>query len=202
MITKQLPERREKWSQKYSKALEFREKKKLSFEQERKGYIPRFVKSNSVTGFVDRERELDPIPYNEDIYGSRNSLCSVCNLLIGPLPHAVCDLCPAVAHDQCAKSIEKGLYTFQKHFTPRYRNRIESKMQKHGLWCCSLCSEEIHNSIETERRRLKDDRFRRMAFFAAMKLQANCMRFKAQRRYNILYRGMLRLQARVSFYLN
>ena len=199
MITKNLPERKKQWSQRFSKALELREERKISSEQAKKTYIQKFVNSNSVTGFVDRERELEPISYVEDSHGSRNSLCSVCNVRVERLlPHTVCDLCPALAHDACAQSIECSVHTYLKHFTEKYRLHIQSKVNADGFWCCSLCSKEIGTSIEEERKRLKDDRFKRMAFFSAIKLQANCMRFKAQRRYRILYTGIRRLQARVS----
>lgn len=197
-LSGQLPKRKNQWSQKFSKALELREKNKISDAQEK--YVPRFVKSNSVTGFVDRERELEPTPYVEENHGSRNSLCSVCNLRVKEPSEdiLVCDLCPAISHKVCANPSKCCLKIHLDHFTNRYKKHIREKMAGHGIWCCALCSKEIQSSIEEESKRLKDDRFNRMAFFAAMKLQASCMRFKAQRSYRILYNGIIRMQARVS----
>lgn len=234
MITENLPERKREWSQRFTNALELREKRKIRSEQARKAYVPTFVKSNSVTGFVDREQELEPIPYIENHHGSRNSLCSVCNLTVyvhsndahlhadshwgvdadvgGTVEETnyyKCDLCPAIAHHACAQSVgkESSLHTHKDHFTKAYRAHIESQMIKDehdgagnvgtSIWCCDLCSQEIRTSIQEERKRLKLDRFKRIAFFSAMKLQASCLRFKAQRRYRVLYNGILRLQARV-----
>ena len=204
MITRQLPERQSQWASLFSNekklALDSRERRRKKSERERKAYFPKFVHSSSVTGFIDRERELEPIPYVEETHGCRNTLCSVCNAGVDEGCSSIgCDLCPSIAHSSCVQSTEKScLQTNMEHFTEIYRAHVMSKVNANGIWSCLLCSKEITTSIDEERSRLSADRFKRLAFFSAMKLQASCMRHKAQSRYQVLYNGMLKMQARVS----
>ena len=206
MITQQLPSRKSIWFSKFlnkkETVLTAGEQRRLSLENERRDYSPKFVEKSSVTHFVDRERELEPVPF---IFSSeRSKICAICNLQVLERSEEVyCDLCPAIAHSKCRQQQQRTtgteccLETNQSRFTHGYRKHVQ-QIDKNGLWCCVCCSEEIVASIDEERSRLRDDRSKRLEFFAAMRLQASCMRHRAQKRYEILYNGMLRLQARVS----
>ena len=209
MITQQLPSRKSKWSSTFLNkkvdVLTAGEQRRRNLENERRGYLPQFQNSNSVTRFVDRERELEPVPFIAGIHGSRNSLCAICNLEVLERSEEIsCDLCPAVAHSKCSQQQQRTtgteccLETNQSRFTHRYRKHVLQQINKNCVWCCVCCSEEIVASIDEERSRLRDDRFKRLQFFAAMRLQASCMRHRAQKRYKIICNGILRLQARVS----
>ena len=206
MISRQFPSRNNKWSDKFfskkEKVLVAGEQRRLCLEKER-CYIPKFVHSDSVTCFVDRERELEPVSFVASIHGPRNSLCAICNSkVLEPSEEIHCDLCPAIIHSMCRTRNACCLQTCQTHFTVGYKKHVLGKINGEGIWCCEFCSDEIVASIKEERSRLRDDRFKRVAFFAAMKLQASCMRHKAQKRYRILCNGILRLQARVSLNIN
>eukprot|EP00979_Chaetoceros_neogracilis_P000028 scaffold11_cov248-Chaetoceros_neogracile.AAC.18 len=200
MITHQLPIRKSKWSAKFlsnkEKSLEAGAQRRLCLEKER-CYVPEFVHSNSVTCFVDRERELESVPFVANIHGPRNTLCAVCNIKVTkPSEEVHCDLCPVIVHSACRTGNDCCLQTCQAHFTIGYKKHVLEMIKGDGIWCCDFCSKEIVVSIEEERLRLLNDRYKRLEFFAAMRLQASCMRHKAQKRYKILQNGILRLQAR------
>jgi hypothetical protein len=205
MITAKLPSRRRNWSNRYCKEkqemIESREQRKKQAERDRKSYIPQFVASSTVDSFVDREEEIEPVPYSFLRHGRRNKLCSFCTK---NLEHenddkvVTCDLCPAVAHQVCSNSCTRDVSDYIHHFTDRYLHHIQKKKNDNStVWSCRLCSTEICESIHQEQERLRIDRFNRTAYFSAVKLQAGCMRNQAQLRYKVLYNGMLRLQARV-----
>jgi len=201
MITHQLPIIKSKWSAKFlsnkEKSLEAGAQRRLCLEKER-CYVPEFVHSNSVTCFVDRERELESVPFVANIHGPRNTLCTVCNIKVTkPSEEVHCDLCPVIVHSACRTGNDCCLQTCQAHFTIGYKKHVLEMIKGDGIWCCDFCSKEIVVSIEEERLRLLNDRYKRLEFFAAMRLQASCMRHKAQKRYKILQNGILRLQARV-----
>ena len=197
MITGKLPKRKHHWSNKFietkEKGVLTRIRHKQRIEEERRGYIPSFVDSSTVTNFLDREEEQVPVPFT----GVRNTLCSFCTQYIDSKNNQLsCHLCPAVAHVRCT---EKACNEYLE-LTEQYRSPKDG--EKKNLWFCSLCSKEIALSILNERDRLRADRYRRLEFYAALKLQASCMRHTAQKRYHTLCNGILRLQARVRWQLN
>ena len=213
MITTQLPSRQYIWSTRYydkkTEVIETKESLREQAERERKAYVPQFVSSSTVCSFIDREQEIEPVPFNFFKHGRRNELCSFCSRKanddcgenLGII--VVCDLCPAIAHEGCilssSSSQQDDVNDYMSSFTEKYVCHVKKK-KKNGekVWTCNLCSKGIGGSIRQERERLRIDRFNRTAYFSAVKLQANCMRKRAQTKYRILYNGMLRLQARVS----
>ncbi len=212
MITSQLPSRRRIWSSRYCnekrRVVESREIRRKQAEKERKGYVPQFVSSSSVDSFIDREEEIEPQPFCFLKHGRRNTLCSICaQIAENEDNHSTiirCDLCPAVAHEKCShhsSTTNCYLSDYIDHFTEKYLSHVKNrKCDGSVVWSCSLCSKELRESIHQEQERLRIDRFNRTAYFSAVKLQASCMRKRAQQNYKILYNGMLRLQARVRRY--
>ena len=77
MITQQLPSRKSIWFSKFlnkkETVLTAGEQRRLSLENERRGYSPKFVEKSSVTRFVDRERELEMVPFIAGVHGPRCS---------------------------------------------------------------------------------------------------------------------------------
>lgn len=213
MISTQLPPRRCIWSNRYhnekQKVVQSREQRIKQAEIERRGYVPQFVASSTVDSFIDREQEIDPIPFCSLKHGRRNRLCSFCTYDVDNKTNDVscrvitCDLCPAVAHQQCVNnsSSNQGVNDYIDRLTEKYLDHINARSRNNNgcnVWTCKLCSLEILKAIMQEEERLRIDRLNRTAYFSAVKLQANCMRLQAQKKYKVLYNGMLRLQARVS----
>ena len=213
MISTQLPPRRFIWSIRYhnekQKVVRSREQQIEQAEIERRGYVPQFVASSTVDSFIDREQEIDPVPFCSLKHGRRNRLCSFCARDVDEETNHVschiitCDLCPAVAHQQCINNASSNqvVNDYIERLTEKYLDHIdESSRNNNGcnVWTCKLCSLEILKAIMQERERLRIDRLNRTAYFSAVKLQANCMRLQVQKKYKVLYNGMLRLQARVS----
>ena len=195
MLTDKLSKRKHHWSNKFIQAKEdgvqarIRHKKRT--EEERRGYLPRFVDSSSVTNFLDKEKEQIHVPFT----GSRNALCSFCTKWIRFEGNTIkCHLCPAVAHVECVENVTDKY----NKITEKYRTQELQGGDNKTLWFCPFCSKEIAMSIQIERDRLREDRFKRLQFYSALKLQASCLRHKAQSRYLKLCKGILRLQATVS----
>jgi hypothetical protein len=195
MITEKLPKRKHHWSNKFTQVKEdgvqARIRHRKIIEEERRGYLPSFADSSSVTNFLDQEKEQVPVPFT----GSRNALCCHCTKGIDSESNKrTCHLCPAVVHVECSNKVTDRY----NNITEKYRTQKLKGGDSKILWFCPLCSEEIALSILHERDRLREDRIRRLQFYSALKLQASCMRHKAQSHYLKLCNGILRLQARVS----
>jgi hypothetical protein len=208
MITKQLPSRKHIWSTQFLKAVQLakhtRDEELLRAEKERRSYAPKF-QASSVVNFLDCEKDIDPIAYNDSTLGPRSSVCSVCNkMLLDTSAKYVCDLCPSVVHRDCAISQSETpcLERHYRHFSLSYKRRIQLHEQEGAkLWTCYYCSREISLAVDQEQQRLKQDRFKRVTFFAAVKLQSALMRYKAVKNYQIVYKAVLQLQAQCRGYI-
>ncbi len=215
MISAQLLSRRCVWSTRYhhekQKIVESREIKLKQSEIERRNYVPQFVASSTVDSFIDREIEVEPAPFCSLRHGRRNQLCSICANDASILDETDttcdiirCDLCSAVAHKDCihirnGPCANQDVNDYTDRFTDKYVSHLRTKNEDGSkVWSCELCTKEILKAIMQEQERLRIDRLNRTAYFSAVKLQASCMRLQAQRKYKMLYDGMLRLQARVS----
>ncbi len=206
-ITPQLPIRQNKWSKRYiekrNKLLESKEEERKVETESRKNYTPKFVDSKSVTTFVDREREIQPIPYIDDVHGPRNTLCSFCNkTTIGVDDEGTgCDLCPAIAHNNCIYLSNRKccLVEEDRNFTQQYKEHVADVVKNRGtVWCCKLCTSELNGSIDGERSRLKFDRSKRLAYFSSMRLQAACLGHRARARFIKVTKAAIVIQSWVS----
>jgi hypothetical protein len=208
MITNQLPERKHHWSTQFFKEVQQakhnRDEKILSAERERRSYCPKF-QSSSVVDFLNCEQDIDPIPYDDTSLGPRSSVCSVCNkMLLDQSKKYACDLCPSVGHYDCVQSQSEtfSLLHHFHHFSTSYKRRIqrhEAKGEK--IWTCYYCSREISLAVDQEKQRLKQDRFNKVVFFAAVKLQSALMRYNAVKKYQNICASVLLLQAQCRGYI-
>lgn len=194
IITSQLNIRKNKWSTKYSTR-----RRGYIEEEERKRYLPTFVNCSTVTSFLDIEKKITPVRFLEGINASRNALCSTCCKVVEENENSFqCDLCPASIHASCCSlKCEDNLSI--ESVTDETIDEL-SKNKYGNLRLCNFCVKEIGAAIYHERDRLQKDRFKRLEYFSALKMQANLMRNTAQRQYLSIYNGMLRLQARVRTY--
>lgn len=211
MITTQLPPRQSKWSKRFleekEKVFILKEEARHAEIETRKAYIPKFA---SCTKFEDRVREIHCVPFNDLLHGPRNKLCSACSKPVGRVNKdkdgemdcgTGCDLCPAVSHNLCVDlSTEKCCLVDESiNFSQVYKKHVSQRLEKTNgnIWCCKLCARELFGSIDDEENRLLSDRSKRAAYFSSLRLQAACMRMRAQQRYRKMVAGSISLQARV-----
>jgi hypothetical protein len=181
-----------------------RDEKLSRGERERRSYCPKFQASSAVD-FLNCEQDIDPIPYDDISLGPRSSVCSVCNKRLHDITTIyACDLCPSVAHCDCVQSQSESpcLQAHLNHLSSSYKRRIQVREQKgEKIWTCYYCSREISLAVEHEKQRLKHDRFKKVTFLAAVKLQSALMRYKSVKKYQHISESILLLQARCRGYI-
>ena len=193
------------WSNKFvtkrRAVLEQEENRRKALEKERKNYRPRYFTSPE---FFDDLRVMNPIAFISS--KKRNGNCSVCEKILcieeSDSDALLCDLCPTLFCIPCADSLKTNSVaslsqecqnTNSQYFSTAYRRRILESEGK--IWICPTCTREVMSSLDEEMLRLRNDRLKRMAFFSAVKIQANCLKLKARRNYSTLLIGIVRLQA-------
>ncbi|GFH60746.1 predicted protein [Chaetoceros tenuissimus] len=193
------------WSNKFisrrKDVLEEEENRRKALETERKNYRPRYFTSPS---FFDDLRVMNPVAFISS--KKRNGHCSVCEKSLciekSYSNALLCDLCPSLFCSSCAESLKTNSVaslsqecqnTNSQYFSTAYRRRILESEGK--IWICPTCTREVMSSLDEEMLRLRNDRLKRMAFFSAVKIQANCLKLKARRNYSTLLTGIVRLQA-------